>query len=83
MIRLNPDVANATHRSSTMRHERRDADVDEPGEADVRIRQGVVDRRRDHGANLGRDSAGDLLWNQHVGQQRPVRTVLLGRAEWE
>ena len=32
------------------RHERRDADVDEPGEPDVRIRQRIVDRRRDDGA---------------------------------
>ena len=54
--------------------------MDEPGKADVRIRQGVVDRRRDDGANLGRDAAGNFLWNQDVGEQRPVRAVLLGRA---
>ncbi len=62
------------------RHERRNPDVHEPGEADVGIGQGVADRRRDHGANLRRHPARHLLRDQHVSGQRPVRAVLLGRS---
>ncbi len=79
-MRLNPTDANEAHRSSTsamnvgirMWHETR--------EPDVRVRQRVVDRRRDDGANLRRDPPRDFLRNQDVGQERPMRAVLLGRA---
>ena len=79
-MRLKPDAANDTHRSSIS-----DMNVGmrmwtRPVKPDVRIRQRVVDRRRDDGAELGRDAARDLLRDEHVGQERPVRPVLLGRA---
>ena len=61
------------------RHERGHANVDESGEAHVRIRQRITDRRRHHRANPRRDAARDFLRNQHVGRERPVRPVLLGR----
>ena len=48
----------------------------EAGEADVRIRQRVVDRRRDDGADRRRDAPGDLVGNQDIGEQRRVRAVL-------
>ena len=51
-----------------------------PGEADVRIRQRVVDGRGDDRADLRRDAARHLLRDEHVGQERPVRSVLFGRA---
>ena len=53
--------------------------MDEPGEADVRIGQRIVDRRRDDRANRRRDPARHLLWDEDVGQERPVRPVLFGR----
>ena len=79
-MRLKPDVANAAHRVFDQRHERRDADVHQAGESDVRVRQRVIDWRRDHGADRRRDAPRDLVGNQHVGEQRGVRPVLFGRA---
>ena len=60
------------------RHERRNADMGQPDEADVRIRQGVIEWRSNHRPDLGGDPARDFLGNQHVGQERAVRAVLLG-----
>ena len=62
------------------RHERRDPQVDDAGEAGVRVRQPVVDRRRDERAGPRRDPARDLDRDEDVGQERTMRTVLLGRA---
>ena len=62
------------------RHERRNPDVRQAGESDVRIRQRVVDGRRNDGADRRRDPPGNFLRNQHVGQERPVRAVLLDGA---
>ena len=59
------------------RHERRDAQVDDTGEADVRVRQPVVDRWRDQGANPGGDAAGDFHRDEDVRQERPMWPVLL------
>ena len=50
-------------------------------EADVRVRQRIVDGRRHHRANGRRDAARDLLRNEHVGHEREMRPVLLGRAD--
>jgi hypothetical protein len=52
--------------------------VHQSGEPDVRIRERVIDRRRHHGADSRRDPPGDFIGDQHVGQQRRVRPVLLG-----
>src|SRR4029079_2376131 len=64
------------------RHERRNTDVRQPREPDVRIGQRVIDGRGDEGADLGRNAARHLVWNEHVGQERPMRSVLLGGASW-
>jgi hypothetical protein len=61
-------------------HEGRDADVNEPREADVRIRQRVADRWGDDGSDSPGDPPSDLLGYQHVGEQWPVWPVLLGGA---
>ena len=53
----------------------------EAREADVRVRQRVVHRRRHDGANGGRDAARDLLRDEDVGHEREMRPVLLGRAD--
>ena len=63
------------------RHERRDPDVHEAFESDVRIRERVVDRRRHHRADPRRDPPRNLLRDEDVGQQRRMRSVLLGRAD--
>ena len=60
-------------------HERRDPEIDDTREADVRVRQPVVDRRRDERADTWRDPPGDLLRDEDVGQERAVRAVLLRR----
>ncbi len=62
-------------------HERRDPDVDEPGEPDVRVRQAVVDRRGDDRADVRGDAPCDLGRDERIGEQRTVRAVLLGRAD--
>ncbi len=58
-----------------------DPQVDDAGEPDVRIRQPVVDRWRDGGARPRRHATGDLDRDEDIGEQRAVRTVLLGRAD--
>jgi hypothetical protein len=46
----------------------------------VRVRQAVVDRRGDRGADpLGHPPA-DLVRDEDIGEERAVRAVLLGRA---
>ena len=80
-MRLNPEAANDEAEVLDQRHERRNADVHEARESDVRIRQRVVDRRRDDGADLGRGAARHFLRNEYVGHQRAVRPVLFGRAD--
>ena len=62
-------------------HERRDPDVDEPGEPDVRVRQAVVDRRGDDRADVRGHAPCDLGRDERIGEQRTVRAVLLGRAD--
>jgi len=56
--------------------------MDHPGEAHVRIRKGVVDRRSHERTDLRGDAARHFLWNEHVGQKGPMRSVLLRRAGW-
>ena len=55
--------------------------MDDAREPDVRVRERVVDRRRDDGVDRGRDPPRDLVRDEPVGEQRPVRAVLLGRAD--
>jgi hypothetical protein len=46
----------------------------------VRVRQGIIDGRRNHGADGRRHPARDFLRDEHVGQQRRMRAVLFGCA---
>ena len=61
-------------------HERAEgihAQVHHTREAFVRIGERVVDGRRHGGAQRRCGAPGDFGRNQHVGQQRPMRAVLL------
>src|SRR4030095_12043724 len=55
-------------------------EADQACETNVRVRQRVVDRWRDDGVQPRRGPPRHFLRDQHVGEQRSVRTVLLGGA---
>jgi hypothetical protein len=54
--------------------------VHETRKADVWIRKRIAERRRHDGVQLRGRAPRDLLRDEHVGQQRAVRPVLLGGA---